>query len=93
MKISPAVYVIVIAFGLVYFFQALDSYIKYKNRKAGKKYCEENGLTFIKARSFELHTRLYFSNDGKEGWANYETDKDGNITWKRESPLEKLQSK
>ena len=65
----------------------------YKEKKAGKKYCEENGLNFLNAKSYELHTRLYFEKNGVKSWVNYETDKNYNIIWKKETPEEKIKNK
>ncbi len=84
---------LVLMVGGFVFFRALDYFIKYKNKKAGKDYCEQNGLEFLKVRHYELHTRLYFEKDGIKGWANYETDRDYNINWKKESPIESLMQK
>jgi len=72
------------------FFRAMDAWIKYKNKQVGKKYCESNGFKFLNAKSYELHTRLYFEKSGIKSWANYETDKNYCITWKKETPLEKV---
>ncbi|MCB0653845.1 MAG: hypothetical protein KDC85_21385 [Saprospiraceae bacterium] len=58
---------------------------------AGKKYCEENGLIFVDGKIFEQHIRLYFEKEGVKGWANYTIDKDGQLQWVKETPLEKLQ--
>jgi hypothetical protein len=74
------------------FFRSLDFWVKYRNKKVGKKYCDDNGLKFIKAESYELHTRIYFEKDGIKSWANYETNKGYNITWRKENPLEKIES-
>jgi hypothetical protein len=84
--------VLTIMIGGFIFFRALDAWIKYKNKKVGQKYCSDNGLEFIKAESYELHTRLYFQKDGIKSWANYETDRHYAIIWKKENPLEKLES-
>ncbi|MCB0704149.1 MAG: hypothetical protein KDC34_02525 [Saprospiraceae bacterium] len=73
------------------FFRSWDYLIKYKNRQAGKKYCREKNLKFLNVKSYELHSRLYFEKDGVEGWANYKTDRDFNIIWKKETPVEKLE--
>lgn len=90
MKIIPLIFVSLLV-GLYLFFRGLNHYIKYRNRMVGKAYCKQNGLTFIEARSYELHTRLYFEKDGLKSWANYETDKSYNISWMKESPFEKLE--
>lgn len=90
MKIVSVILLSILIGGYV-FFRGLDRYIKYKNRKVGRKYCEENGLTFIEARNYELHTRLYFEKEGLKSWANYETDRNYNIIWKKETPIEKLE--
>jgi hypothetical protein len=74
------------------FFRALDALIRYKNKRVVKRYCEDNGLKFIKAESYELHTRLYFQKDEISSWVNYETDRNYKITWKRETPLEKYEA-
>ncbi|CAM4405705.1 DUF3139 domain-containing protein [Zobellia nedashkovskayae] len=79
--------------GIFIFFRSWDYLIKLRNKKVGKKYCEENGLKFLKVRHYELHTRLYFVKDGIESWANYKTDKDYNITWNKESPKDILMEK
>jgi hypothetical protein len=71
---------------VVIFFRLADAYIKYRNRQAGKKYCEKNGLIYLKTISYELHTRLYFRKDNKDRWANYKTDKDYQIKWMKEKP-------
>ena len=92
MKILSIIFLIIFVGGFI-FFRAWDYLIKYKNRQAGKKYCEENGLTFLSAKSYELHTRLYFKKDGIKNWTNYETDKNYNISWKKETPIEKLELK
>lgn len=92
MKIILSI-ILTILIGAFIFFRSWDYLIKYKNRQAGKKYCEENGLTFIRAKSYELHTRLYFEKDGIKTWANYKTDIDYNITWKKETPEEKIEAK
>ena len=92
MKILSVLFFVVLVGGFIVF-RALDYNIKRKNRLAGKNYCDANGLTFLKAKSYELHTRLYFEKDGIESWANYETDKHYNIYWKKESPLEKIDNK
>ena len=92
MKIISIVILFVFIGGFI-FFRAWDYLIKYKNRQAGKKYCEENGLTFLSAKSYELHTRLYFEKDGIKNWANYETDRKNNINWKKETPEEKIENK
>jgi hypothetical protein len=67
----------------------LDALIRYKDKRVGKRYCEDNGLKFIRVESYELHTRLYFQKDEISSWVNYETDENYKITWKREAPLEK----
>ncbi len=74
-------------------FWSWSAWIKYQNWQAGKKYCEEHGLTFLRAKSYEKHTRLYAEKDGKECWANYETDRNNHITWLGKSPIEKLAEK
>ena len=92
MKIISIVILFILIGGFI-FFRAWDYLIKYKNRQAGKKYCEENGLKFISAKSYELHTRLYFDKNGIKNWANYETDRKYNIKWKKETPEEKIENK
>ena len=72
------------------FFKSWDWYSRSKQRKAAERYCEDNGLTFLKTVSLIHHTRLYFEKDGIESWANFETDKHYDISWKKESPIEKL---
>ncbi len=89
MKILYGIVLTIMVGGFI-FFRSWDALIKYKNKKAGQKYCKDNGLEFIKAESYELHTRLYFAKDGLKSWANYETDRHYTITWKKETPLEKL---
>lgn len=84
--------VFTILIGVYIFFRSWDALRKYRNRKAGQKYCNDNGLDFIKAESYELHTRLYFAKDGIKSWVNYKTDRDYTITWRKESPLEKIVS-
>jgi hypothetical protein len=63
MKILSIIFLIILVGGFI-FFRSLDYLIKYKNRQAGKKYCKEKGLTFFNAKSYELHTRQYFTKDG-----------------------------
>ncbi|MCX7549163.1 hypothetical protein OS188_14495 [Xanthomarina sp. F1114] len=92
MKIIGIIILTILIVGFI-FFRSWDYLIKYKNKQAGKKYCEENGLTFLSAKSYELHTRLYFEKDGTKSWANYETDRKYNITWKKETPEEKVENK
>ncbi|MFK8060757.1 MAG: hypothetical protein AB8B78_11790 [Polaribacter sp.] len=75
------------------FFRIVNYWIEYKNKQVGKKYCEENSLSFLKVKHYEMHTRIYFKKDEIESWANYETDRKYNITWKKESPIEKIQNK
>jgi len=82
----------ILLIGVFIFFRSWDALRKYRNRKAGEKYCIDNGLEFIKAESYELHTRLYFAKDGKKSWVNYKTNRNYTITWRKESPLEKLMS-
>lgn len=83
--------ILTVLIGGFIFFRLLNKWINYREIKAGKIYCEENGLTFVKAKSYELHTRLYFRKDDLDSWVNYETDRKGKITWTKESPLEKLE--
>ena len=85
--------ILAILIGGFLFFRSWDYWIKYKNKQAGKKYCEERGLTFLSAKSYELHTRLYFEKNGIKSWANYETDKNYRITWKKETPEEKIKKR
>ena len=92
MKVIPVIFLIILVGGFIVF-RSLDYLIKHKNRQAGKKYCEEHGLTFLSAKSYELHTRLYFEKDGIKSWANYETDRNYNITWRKETPQEKIATK
>lgn len=92
MKIISIIILIVLIGGFI-FLRVWDYLIKYKNRQTGKKYCEKNGLTFLSAKSYELHTRIYFEKDGIKSWANYKTDRNYNITWKKESPIEKIELK
>ena len=92
MKILSIIILPILVGGFI-FFRSWDYLIKHKNKQAGKKYCEEKGLTFLSAKSYELHTRLYFEKDGIKNWANYETDRNYNITWKKETPIEKLELK
>ena len=75
----------------VIFFRLGDRYLRFKEKQAGRLYCEQNGLTFIEVVHYELHARLYFEREGIKSWANYETDKKHRITWLKESPLEKLE--
>lgn len=85
-------YIIVGLFiGIPLFFWSWGRYSEFKDRKAGKKYCEENDLTFLKAVSMTHHTRLYFEKEGVESWANYETDKQYDISWTKETPSEKIE--
>lgn len=58
-----------------------------------KKYCEENGLTYLNCRFYEQHIRLHYEKDGVPGWANFKIDKQGNLQWIKKSPLEKLKHK
>lgn len=92
MKILSMIFLTVLISGFI-FFRSLNYLIRYKDKQAGKKYCEENGLTFLSAKSYELHTRLYFKKGGIKSWANYETDRDYNIIWKKETPIEKIEAK
>lgn len=92
MKIISIIILIILIGGFI-FFRSWHYLIKYKNKQAGKKYCEENGLTFLNAKNYELHTRLYFEKEGIKSWANYETDRKYNITWKKETPEEKVKTK
>ena len=92
MKIIPIIILILLIGGFI-FFRLWDYLIKYRNKQVGKKYCEENGLTFLSAKSYELHTRLYFENEGIKSWVNYKTDKKYNIVWKKETPVEKIEIK
>jgi hypothetical protein len=59
----------------------------------GKRYCEENDLNFLNGKYFEKHIRLHFEKDGFKSWANYKVDKEGNIKWLKETPLEKIKQK
>ncbi len=60
---------------------------------AARKYCEENDLTFLNCKVYEKHIRLHYEKDGVPGWANYKIDKQGDIKWIKETPLEKLELK
>ncbi|MFK2820850.1 hypothetical protein U0L90_12040 [Flavobacteriaceae sp. LMIT009] len=91
-KVLSYIFIIIFVGGFI-FFRSWHQIINYKNRKAGKRYCEENDLTFIKAKNYELHSRLYFEKYGVKSWANYDTDRNYNITWKKETPLEKIAKK
>jgi hypothetical protein len=77
--------------GILLFFLSWGMYSKVKDRKAGEKYCEENGMKFLRAVSLTHHTRLYFEKDGIESWVNYETDKKYEISWVKETPSEKIE--
>ena len=92
MKIISIILLTIFIGGFI-FFRSWDYLIKYKNKQAGKKYCAKNGLTFLRAKSYELHTRLYVEKDGIKTWANYTTDKKYQITWKKETPEEKIEAK
>ncbi|MEM6765686.1 MAG: hypothetical protein AAF655_12195 [Bacteroidota bacterium] len=74
-------------------FWSWDAWIKYQNKLVGRRYCEENGLTFLRAKSYQKHTRVYARKDGKEVWANYETDRNNIISWLGKSLMEKLEEK
>ena len=91
MKIFLGIILTIMIGGFI-FFRLLDVWIKYRNKKAVKKYCENNGLKFIRVLPYELHTRLYFEKDGIKGWANYETDRNYKITWGKGNPLERIES-
>ena len=91
-KVLPMIFLALLIGGF-FFFRGWNNLILYKNKQAGKKYCEANDLIFIKARSYELHTRVYFEKDGIKDWANYKTDKDYKITWQNDTPIEKLEKK
>lgn len=90
MKIISIIISIIFIGGYI-FFRSWHHLMIYKDKQAGRKYCEENKLNFLSTKSYELHTRLYFEKDGIEYWANYETDKNYNITWKKETPEEKIE--
>lgn len=64
-----------------------------RNEKAAKRYCKKNKFTFLKIRHYEKHSRLYFQKNDIKGWANFETKKNRDITWKKKSPKEYLDNK
>lgn len=61
--------------------------------KAAEKYCYENELEFIEAKLFPNHYGLYFKKNGKKFYASYDFKRDRTITWKKETPLDKIAKK
>lgn len=64
---------------------------KRQDMNLAKKYCEDNDITFLNCVVYEKHLRLHYKKDGVSGWANFKIDKQGEIKWLKETPLEKIQ--
>jgi hypothetical protein len=58
-----------------------------------RRYCKENKLEFVEVKAFPNHYGLYFKNDGKSFYAGFDFERDRTITWKKGTPLDKVQRK
>lgn len=76
--------------GIPAFFWSWSHFLRLKNIKAAKNYCQENNLEFIRVKRYELHYRLYFAKGKTRAWCNYSTDRHNQLHWLKESPVEKI---
>jgi hypothetical protein len=90
MSLNALFYLIIAAAAILW---ARSVMMKQQDIRAGKRYCEENGLKFINGKVYEQHIRLHYEKDGVKGWANYVINREGEIKWVKETPLEKLENK
>jgi len=58
-----------------------------------KRYCKDNNLEFIEVNAFPNHYGLYFKSGGKSFYASFDFERNRTITWKKGTPLEKVESK
>jgi hypothetical protein len=61
--------------------------------KSAKKYCKENNLEYIEAKAFPNHYGLYFRKGRQQFYASYDFERTRTITWKKESPLQKIEQR
>ena len=58
-----------------------------------RRYCEDNDLDFVEVKAFPNHYGLYFKSNGKSFYASFDFERNRTITWKKGTPLDKVERK